>query len=935
MSTVRSQAALQETANRAASSGQDPTMNTEFQARFLNLVQNEFLSRGAFIQRWMDPRRDLNKECGYPETYEITSEKWQDYYERHPIAARVVELFPSECWQITPDVYESDDPNETTPFEQGLKELAVSLRGSNSFYRPEEEVVHPLWEFCKRADILSGIGQFGVMLLGFDDGKSLNQPVDGWVEPEAGNITWNEEALPFIHENISQYIELGPYGELIWNAPPEEEEEKPKDKKKSTKVNIKQDRTLDKTEGNGKPIKKVTDKENMQSSDAPYVSKSPLPPEPTESDPNAPSPTAFGNQGIQQSKYRDPMDVHGQDNIVDQGTQQPEYGAFETHDPEQAQQPQQGQRKLLYIRIFPESLVQIMRYEQNMASPRFGQPVLYRITLNDPMQNQTGVGLPLSTVEVHYSRVIHLADVGANSGSSEIFAAPRMRPVLNSLIDLAKIYGACGEGYWKAAFATLVAETHPQLGGDVTLDVEAMRSQMKKWRDSLDRVLAATGVTWKTLAPSLIDPNSFVQNHLNAICIKLGVPLRVFMGTEQGVLAGTQDAVAWSFRVKERRKNYLAPRLIVPLIDRLILVGVLPQPETYSIDWNDDQKLMPQEQASIAGAITGAMATYISGQVDQLIEPISWLTEVVGWDRDKAKSVVDATMEHIMKQQEAQAQQGQQMIDPTTGQPMEQDEQGQFIDPNTGEPLQTDEMGNPVMIDPQTGQPMPVQQQSPQEQQGPLGAEATEAAQGMDPSMGLAPGMEQEPGMDPGVDPETGESLQEEQSQGEVDEETGLEIDPETGYLIDPESGLLVDKETGDVYDPQSGEAIGNVNDQQEEGNEELDEAGNPIQPERLPTELDQEDDEQVAQLPQQGEQYPEEEQAGLQGEGDETTEDAVQGETDEDQAGDASFPIDPETGYLVNPQGYQLDQETGDIYSPDGQLYGNINDGNDEEEDG
>lgn len=892
--------------------------NEAFQREFLGMVQNEFLTRGAFIQRWMDPRRDYFRECGYPETYEITADKWQEYYERHPIACRVVELFPTECWQVTPDVYEDDDPGVTTPFEQGLKDLAIALRGQNSYYKPEEEVVHPLWEYCRRLDILSGIGQFGVMLLGFDDGLSLNQPVEGWEEPVAGNITWNEEGLIGLKESLgdlSKHIKLTKNGELLWNSPytDDDEEEQPEPK------------------GNGKP-KKVTDKKNMQSSvegQPEQVKKSPLEPEPADGETGSmPSQAAFGNINPQQGKYRDPMDTAGQNDIRPYEEQQPEYSDVTTDDSQQAgggnglpgeSQEVQGSRKLLYIRVFPESLIQIMQYEQNMASPRFGQPTMYRVTLNDPMQKQTGVGLPLSTVEVHYSRLIHIADVGSNAVSSEIFAAPRMRPVLNQLIDLQKILGACGEGYWKNAFATLAAETHPQLGGDVTIDSADLREQMKKWRDSLDRVLAATGVTWRTISPQVVDPNSYVQNELNAICIKLACPLRVFMGSEIGQLASGQDAYAWAIRVQERRKNYLTPRLLVPLIDRLIKVGVLPPPqEGYTISWNEEQKLTPAEQVQVGAGFTGALSTYISGQVDQLIEPVTWLTEVMGWDRDKAQSAIEATMEHILKQQEAQAMQGQQMIDPMTGQPMEQDEMGQYIDPNTGEPAQTDEFGKPVVMDPNTGQPMPAQQQSPQESQGPLGAEAVEAQ--MEAEQG---GMQDGPGtVEQGFEEspqEVEEGLQESDQEGfdgsaEIDQDTGLPIDPGTGYLIDEETGHLIDKESGDVYD-QQGNVLGNLFEQGEQGDEQ-------------------------EQLAQPGD-LEEEQEFSQPGEQDQIEDGAVEEDpeiqsdlTPEEPGFDPSeaYTTDPTTGRLVDRDGYQLDKVTGDIYDPEGNPVGNINDQDDEQ---
>ena len=893
----------------------DFVFNEAFQREFLGMVQNEFLSRGAFINRWMDPRRDYNRECGYPETYELTSEKWMDYYERHPIACRVVELFPTECWQITPDLYEEDDPNVTTPFEQGFKDLAIALRGQNSYYKPEEEIVHPLWEYCKRIDILSGIGQFGVMLLGFDDGLSLNQPVDGWEEQTVGNITWNEQGLIGLQKALGDLakhlsitdISITDNGQIVFNKPYDEED-----------PNVEEEVEDPKAKGNGKPIKKptdkavdkkITDKENMQSS------KSPFPPEPSDSKGGSqPSAAAFGNINPQQGKYRDPMDTSGQNDIKPYGDQQPEFGAVETkeNNPPDPNAQQGTGRKLLYIRVFPENLIQIMQYEQNMASPRFGQPTMYRVTLNDPMQQQTGVGLPLSTIEVHYSRIIHIADVGANAVSSEIFAAPRMRPVLNQLIDLQKILGACGEGYWKNAFATLAAETHPSLGGDVTIDSADLREQMKKWRDSLDRVLAATGVTWKTISPQVVDPNSYVQNELNAICIKLACPLRVFMGSEMGVLASGQDSIAWSFRVMERRKNYLTPRLIVPLIDRLIRVGVLPAPtEGYTVSWDDTQKLTPTEQAQVGGAVTGAIATYISGQCDQLIEPVTWLTDVMGWDRDKAQSAVDATMEHILKQQEMQAQQGQQMIDPMTGQPMEQDEMGQYIDPNTGEPAQTDEFGKPITVDPNTGQPMPAQQMSPTEQEGPLGAEAQEAKMGLDEQGAMQDEMG-EGGQAEELGGEVPSEVYPSETGGEVDEETGLPIDPETGYLIDEETGHLIDKESGDVYD-QEGNVLGNLFEQEptEEHGDEQGELG------------EQGDVDEGQGLPPKGAPYPIEEESVVE---DPNSQEVSQPE-EAGLAPDESFTTDPQTGRLVDSDGYQLDKTTGDIFDPEGNVVGNIND--------
>ena len=228
--------------------GSSIVMNAEFQDRFLGLVQNEFLSRGQFIQRWMDPRRDYYRECGYPESSTLTNDQWQEYYDRHPIAARVIELMPNECWQETPDIIEDEDDAVTTPFEQAFRDLAKSLQGEESYFEPSEKETHPLWEICRRADIASRIGQFGLILIGVDDGLSLNQPVEGWEEEQGTNITWNQEGVDLLlnrvldeselsPEEISKYISLNEDGTLTWNIATvvqedEEEDELGQKKKK-------------------------------------------------------------------------------------------------------------------------------------------------------------------------------------------------------------------------------------------------------------------------------------------------------------------------------------------------------------------------------------------------------------------------------------------------------------------------------------------------------------------------------------------------------------------------------------------------------------------------------------------------------------------------------------------------------------------------------
>lgn len=512
-----------------------PTMNAEqlkelsrLREKYLDIVANVEQTRSAFMQQYLDPRRDLNKECGYPEAASgITPDFYRKLWDEEGVATRVVNIMPDECWQVVPEVYEDEDEKTDTEFEKAWKELSSSLR-SKSWY--EDKDCLPIWEHLHRVDKLSGIGRFGVLLLGFDDGKPLFQPVDG-VTLDSNNA-----------------ISIAGFD-------------------------------MDTKEVKQIPL-------SLEGTDSQYT-------------------------GTQFAPYQPPGKSK-------KGT------------------------KLLFLRAFDESLVQIVRYEADVTNPRFGMPVMYKITFNDPKQQHSGVGLPLATMMVHWSRVIHVAD---RLGSSEIFGVPRMGPSLHRLLDLAKLYGGSAEMYWKGAFPGISFETHPQLGGQVELDAEGIRDQLYQYQNDLQRFLLTTGMSAKTLSPQVVDPTQQVETQIQAVCIEVGIPQRIFMGSERGELASSEDQKAWKGRVHFRQTMYLTPRVIVPLVDRLIMVGVLPEPKSFRVRWPSMSSLTDTEKATIAQQLTTALSTYVSGGVEQIMVLRDYLVNILGMDSDVAEQIVENAME--------------------------------------------------------------------------------------------------------------------------------------------------------------------------------------------------------------------------------------------------------------------------------------------------
>lgn len=438
------------------------------------MIQNAMSARLGMLMRLLDPRRDIHGECGYPKGA-LPVHYYQDLYDEDPIAARVVELYPKETWKRKFEVYENKDPNAITPFEYAWDNLGKQLRGENCFYQDEEG--NPIWEYLQRADILSGIGAYGVIFMGFSDGQEPRVPIVGAV-------------------------------------------------------------------------------------------------------------------GM----------------------------------------------KLLFMRVYGEALAPVARYDSDPRSPRYGQPIAYNITLNDVTQDGGTTGMPNTTMEVHWSRVVHIAD---NLQSNEVRGYSRLKQVLRPLLNLVKYYGASAEGYWKACFTSLSLETDPAMGGDVIIDKDDIRNQTENFQNSLQRILVLNGMTAKTLAPDVVDPTPGIDKQIEAICIKLECPVPVFKGYEIGEQASENNDDTWDARMLARGRNYAIPKIIVPVVDRLINVGVLPRPLGYSVDIDNDEKETPVNRAQIAVAQTSAMAQYVSANIESLMTPIDFFTEVIGYDDDTAKSIVD------------------------------------------------------------------------------------------------------------------------------------------------------------------------------------------------------------------------------------------------------------------------------------------------------
>lgn len=304
-------------------------------------------------------------------------------------------------------------------------------------------------------------------------------------------------------------------------------------------------------------------------------------------------------------------------------------------------------RKLLYLRSFDESLAQITQYEDQETNPRFGQPKMYSITFNDPgVQYGTATGVKIATRNVHWSRVIHVAD---GCTTSPFLGAPRQRSVIKHILSLMKIYLGSGEGFWKGCFPGLAFETHPQLAGDAQINIPELQAAAERFMNSSQKYIISEGVHAQTIAPTVVDPTPQIEVQLTAVCIRIPCPKRIFMGSERGELSSAQDDETWNEQLIDRQNYHATPNIVIPFVDRCIACGVLPEPgaEGWHCWWPDLKTIGEKEKADVALVKTQAMAAYVGGGLDVLIPPLDYFTRIMEMEDEEAKELVESATEHL------------------------------------------------------------------------------------------------------------------------------------------------------------------------------------------------------------------------------------------------------------------------------------------------
>lgn len=281
-------------------------------------------------------------------------------------------------------------------------------------------------------------------------------------------------------------------------------------------------------------------------------------------------------------------------------------------------EPLETSKGLAYLAVFAEDGAKIQTLENDSTNPRFGLPLTYQIT------RRTGTLSSAHVSQVHHTRVLHTAD-GILEDS--VFGTPRLERIWNLLDDLEKITGGGAEAHWKRADQGMQLDLDPS----VELDddgIKELKEEVDQYVHGLSRVMRTRGLSVNMLGSDTADIGGPADAILEQISAGTGIPHRILVGSEQAQLASSQDRTNWQQRIQARRAQYAEPQIIRPFVDRMVELGVLPEPRAgYEVRWSQISDSDEGDQVDYATKLAGLNTSM--GDTVVTIDEIR--TRALGW----------------------------------------------------------------------------------------------------------------------------------------------------------------------------------------------------------------------------------------------------------------------------------------------------------------
>ena len=237
------------------------------------------------------------------------------------------------------------------------------------------------------------------------------------------------------------------------------------------------------------------------------------------------------------------------------------------------------------VEVIPawEGQLTVSEWDTNETSETYGQPLMFQYA-----EGAVGQQKQPRNFEIHPDRVIIWSRDGTLNGRSAL------EPGYNALLDMEKIRGGGGEGFWKNAKSGLsleidkdakVADMAQAMGVAVKDIVDKIDEQVEGFNKGFDKSLLLQGIKATPMQVTLPSPEHFFAIAAQSFAASWSIPMKILIGSQTGERASTEDSEEWAKVNMGRRTNQVIPTIMV-LINRLERFTILAAKD-WHLDWSD------------------------------------------------------------------------------------------------------------------------------------------------------------------------------------------------------------------------------------------------------------------------------------------------------------------------------------------------------------
>ena len=240
-----------------------------------------------------------------------------------------------------------------------------------------------------------------------------------------------------------------------------------------------------------------------------------------------------------------------------------------------------GLASLVEMMPLYESQLSVTESNTDPQSDDYGNPILYQYSGGAEGDRNEQAN---NTITIHASRIVIAAE---DADAGWIYGISSLEAVYNSLMDLRKIIGAGGEGFYKNAAQNIVFKL---TDASSATNNEKLLNKFNEHYDDFShnrarRAMWTPGLEAQVLESNLMNPKEFFNNALNDVAAGSKIPATVLVGQQTGKLASTEDTSNFLSTIQSRRENFMTS-LVAGLINWMMFTGVLAVSE-YEIIWDD------------------------------------------------------------------------------------------------------------------------------------------------------------------------------------------------------------------------------------------------------------------------------------------------------------------------------------------------------------